>query len=38
MATIASQIIMHPTATQTLKVLGTTLGRDKVSFELVIFL
>jgi len=30
MATIASQVILHPTATQTLKVLGTTLGRDKV--------
>ncbi|KLO20233.1 peroxisomal biogenesis factor 11 [Schizopora paradoxa] len=30
MATIASQVILHPTATQTLKVLGTTVGRDKV--------
>jgi len=30
MANVASQIILHPTASATLKVLGTTLGRDKV--------
>jgi len=30
MTTIASQVILHPAATQTLKVLGTTVGRDKV--------
>ena len=29
MASIASQIVLHPTVSQTLKVLGTTLGRDK---------
>ncbi|KAI0002053.1 peroxisomal biogenesis factor 11 [Russula vinacea] len=30
MANVASQIILHPTASASLKVLGTTVGRDKV--------
>ena len=30
MADVASQIILHPTASASLKILGTTLGRDKV--------
>jgi hypothetical protein len=30
MANVASQIILHPTASATLKILGTTVGRDKV--------
>ncbi|KAI0307775.1 peroxisomal biogenesis factor 11 [Multifurca ochricompacta] len=30
MANVASQIILHPTSSAILKVLGTTLGRDKV--------
>jgi len=30
MANVASQIILHPTASASLKILGTTLGRDKV--------
>jgi hypothetical protein len=30
MANVASQIILHPTASATLKVLGTSVGRDKV--------
>ncbi|KAH8120415.1 peroxisomal biogenesis factor 11 [Phellopilus nigrolimitatus] len=30
MTTVAAQVVLHPTATQTLKVLGTTLGRDKI--------
>jgi hypothetical protein len=30
MANVASQVILHPTASATLKVLGTTVGRDKV--------
>ncbi|THH07629.1 hypothetical protein EW145_g3260 [Phellinidium pouzarii] len=30
MTTIAAQVILHPAATQSLKVLGTTLGRDKI--------
>jgi hypothetical protein len=30
MANVASQIILHPTASSTLKILGTTVGRDKV--------
>jgi len=30
MANLASQVILHPTATATLKVLGTSVGRDKV--------
>jgi peroxin-11B len=30
MAGVASQVILHPTATATLKVLSTTLGRDKI--------
>ncbi|KAH9985419.1 peroxisomal biogenesis factor 11 [Russula compacta] len=30
MASVASQIILHPTASATLKILGTTVGRDKV--------
>ena len=29
MASVASQLILHPAASQTLKVLATTLGRDK---------
>lgn len=31
MSTAASQIILHPTVSQSLKVLSTTVGRDKVS-------
>ncbi|KZT06820.1 peroxisomal biogenesis factor 11 [Laetiporus sulphureus 93-53] len=30
MSTVASQLILHPFVSQTLKVLGTTLGRDKI--------
>ncbi|KAH8988903.1 peroxisomal biogenesis factor 11 [Lactarius akahatsu] len=30
MANVASQVILHPTSSATLKVLGTTLGRDKI--------
>ncbi|KAI0287005.1 peroxisomal biogenesis factor 11-domain-containing protein [Russula aff. rugulosa BPL654] len=30
MANVASQVILHPTASSTLKILGTTVGRDKV--------
>ena len=30
---IASQVILHPTASHTLKLLGTTLGRDKVKHK-----
>ena len=30
MANLASQVILHPTASATLKVLGTAVGRDKV--------
>jgi len=30
MANVASQVILHPTASAALKVLGTTVGRDKV--------
>ncbi|KAF8271425.1 peroxisomal biogenesis factor 11 [Lactarius quietus] len=30
MANVASQVILHPTASASLKVLGTTVGRDKV--------
>jgi len=30
MANVASQVILHPTSSATLKVLGTTVGRDKV--------
>ena len=30
MATIASQVVLHPVVSQSLKVGGTTLGRDKV--------
>ena len=31
MASVASQIVFHPTVSQCLKFGGTTLGRDKVS-------
>ncbi|KAI0732255.1 peroxisomal biogenesis factor 11 [Fomitopsis betulina] len=30
MSTVASQVILHPTVSQSLKVLSTTLGRDKL--------
>ncbi|KAL5518834.1 PEX11 [Sanghuangporus vaninii] len=30
MATVASQIILHPTASQTVNLLGSTIGRDKL--------
>ncbi|KAI0068401.1 peroxisomal biogenesis factor 11 [Artomyces pyxidatus] len=30
MSSVASQVILHPTVGQSLKVLGTTLGRDKI--------
>jgi len=30
MSSLASQIILHPTVSETIKVLNTTLGRDKV--------
>jgi peroxin-11B len=30
MASVASQVILHPTSSAALKVLGTTLGRDKI--------
>ena len=30
MASAASQIILHPASSSTLKILGTTVGRDKV--------
>ena len=33
MANVASQVILHPTSSATLKVLGTTVGRDKVRSE-----
>ena len=31
MASVASQIVLHPTVSQCLKFGGTTLGRDKVN-------
>ena len=31
MATVASQVILHPVMSQGLKILSTTVGRDKVS-------
>lgn len=31
MAIIASQVVLHPVVSQSLKVGGTTLGRDKVN-------
>jgi len=33
MATVASQVILHPVVSQGLKVLSTTLGRDKVRVQ-----
>ena len=30
MADVAAQLVLHPTASQAVAVLGTTLGRDKV--------
>ena len=30
MATVASQVILHPVVSQSLKILSTTIGRDKV--------
>ena len=36
MSGIASQVILHPTASQTLKLWSTTVGRDKVSKLLLV--
>lgn len=33
MATVASQLILHPVVSQSLKILSTTVGRDKVRGE-----
>ena len=33
MATVASQVILHPVVSQGLKVLSTTVGRDKVRMQ-----
>lgn len=30
MADIASQVVLHPLVSQSIKLLGTTLGRDKI--------
>ncbi|KAI5124613.1 hypothetical protein M0805_004223 [Coniferiporia weirii] len=30
MSTVAAQVVLHPAATQAVKLLGTTLGRDKI--------
>jgi len=37
MATVASQLILHPVVSQGLKVLSTTIGRDKVCVQFVGF-
>jgi len=37
MATVASQLILHPVVSQGLKVLSTTVGRDKVRVQFVGF-
>lgn len=33
MATVASQVILHPVVSQGLKILSTTVGRDKVRVQ-----
>ena len=37
MATVASQVILHPVVSQGLKVLSTTVGRDKVRVPFIVF-